>query len=145
MLGVQGKHQNKPALPYVPGNEMAGHVVTLGAGVTNLAVGQRVATGGSQGAFAEYAVAAAANAVPIPETMPYAQATNFPTLYPTAYGALQMEGRHAAGRGAAGARRGRRLGPDRHRGRQGDGRRRDRLGRRRRQARGRPAKPAPIT
>ena len=49
----------------------------------------------------------------------------------------QMEGRHAAGRGAAGAWRGRRLGPDRHRGRQGDGRRRHRLGRRRREARGR--------
>ena len=24
MLGVQGKHQNKPALPFVPGNEIAG-------------------------------------------------------------------------------------------------------------------------
>src|SRR3981081_1014312 len=92
MLGVQGKHQNKPALPYVPGNEMAGHVVKLGPGVTNLAVGQRVATGVGQGAYAEYAVASAVNAVPIPETMPYAQATNFPTLYPTAYGALK--GKH---------------------------------------------------
>jgi NADPH2:quinone reductase len=91
LLGMQGKHQNKPALPYVPGNEMAGHVVKLGPGVTNLAVGQRVTTGVSQGAYAEYAVAAAANAVPIPETMPYAQATNFPTLYPTAYGALKWK------------------------------------------------------
>ncbi|MBI2740000.1 MAG: NADPH:quinone oxidoreductase family protein [Rhodospirillales bacterium] len=91
MLGVQGKHQNKPPLPYVPGNEMAGHIVKLGAGVTNLAIGQRVATGVSQGAFAEYAVATAANVVSIPETMPYAQATNFPTLYPTAYGALKWK------------------------------------------------------
>ena len=31
LLGVQGKHQNKPPLPYVPGNELAGHVVKLGA------------------------------------------------------------------------------------------------------------------
>ena len=36
-------------------------------------------------------MATAANAVPIPETMPYAQATNFPTLYPTAYGALKWK------------------------------------------------------
>jgi NADPH2:quinone reductase len=36
-------------------------------------------------------VASAANAIPIPETMPYAQATNFPTLYPTAYGALKWK------------------------------------------------------
>src|SRR5262249_48270076 len=66
MLGVQGKHQNKPALPYVPGNELAGHVMKLGPGVTNVTVGQRIAVGVSQGAFAEYAVALAANVVPIP-------------------------------------------------------------------------------
>ncbi len=91
MLGVEGKHQNKPALPYVPGNELAGHVVALGEGVDNVAVGDRIATGVSQGGFAEYAVATAANLVPIPETMPYAEATNFPTLYPTAYGALKWK------------------------------------------------------
>lgn len=91
MLGVQGKHQNKPALPYVPGNELAGHVVALGEGVTNVAVGDRIATGVSQGGFAEYATATAANLVPIPEIMPYAEATNFPTLYPTAYGALKWK------------------------------------------------------
>ena len=91
MLGVQGKHQNKPALPYVPGNELAGHVVALGEGVTNVAVGDRIATGVSQGGFAEYAIATAANLVPIPEIMPYAEATNFPTLYPTAYGALKWK------------------------------------------------------
>src|SRR5580765_6591695 len=76
LLGVQGKHQNKPTLPYVPGNELAGHVVKLGPGVTNVSVGQRIATGVSQGAYAEYAVAIAANAIPTPPTMPYAQATN---------------------------------------------------------------------
>ena len=135
MLGVQGKHQNKPPLPYVPGNEMAGHIVKLGAGVTNLSVGQRVATGVSQGAFAEYAVATAANVVPIPETMPYAAGDQFPDALSDGVRRLEMEGRHAAGRGAAGAWRGRRLGPDRDRGRQGDGRRRHCLGRRRRQAR----------
>ncbi|MGQ3297384.1 NADPH:quinone oxidoreductase family protein [Reyranella sp.] len=91
MLGVQGKHQNKPPLPYVPGNELAGHVVALGDGVSNVAIGDRIATGVSQGAFAEYATAAAANLVPIPEIMPYAEATNFPTLYPTAYGALKWK------------------------------------------------------
>ena len=91
MLGVQGKHQNKPALPYVPGNELAGHVVALGEGVTDVAVGDRVATGVSQGGFAEYATATAANLVQNPEIMPYAEATNFPTLYPTAYGALKWK------------------------------------------------------
>jgi len=91
MLGIQGKHQNKPALPFVPGNEIAGEIVALGEGVTNVKVGQRVATGGSRGGFAEYCTTIAANAVPIPDAMPYAEATNFPTLYPTAYGALKWK------------------------------------------------------
>jgi NADPH2:quinone reductase len=91
MLGIQGKHQNKPPLPFVPGNEIAGEVVALGDGVTNLKVGQRIATGGSRGGFAEYCVTTAANAVPIPDALPYAEATNFPTLYPTAYGALKWK------------------------------------------------------
>jgi NADPH2:quinone reductase len=91
MLGIQGKHQNKPPLPFVPGNEIAGEVVALGEGVTNLEVGQRIATGGSRGGFAEYCVTIAANAVPIPDAMPYPEATNFPTLYPTAYGALRWK------------------------------------------------------
>ena len=91
LLGVQGKHQNKPPLPFVPGNEIAGEVVALGEGAKDLKVGQRIATGGSRGGFAEYCVTIAANAVPIPDAMPYAEATNFPTLYPTAYGALKWK------------------------------------------------------
>ena len=91
MLGIQGKHQNKPALPFVPGNEIAGEIVALGEGVCELKVGQRIATGGSRGGFAEYCTTIAANAVAIPDSMPYAEATNFPTLYPTAYGALKWK------------------------------------------------------
>lgn len=91
LLGVQGKHQNKPVLPYVPGNEIAGEIVALGDGVDTLRVGQRVATGGSQGGFGEYCTAIAVNCVPIPDALPYAEATNFPTLYPTAYGALKWK------------------------------------------------------
>ncbi|MDI1287397.1 MAG: NADPH:quinone oxidoreductase family protein [Reyranella sp.] len=91
LLGIQGKHQNKPPLPFVPGNEISGEVVALGDGVDHLKVGQRIATGGSRGGFAEYCVTIAANAVPIPDALPYAEATNFPTLYPTAYGALKWK------------------------------------------------------
>ena len=91
MLGVQGKHQNKPPLPYVPGNEIAGDIVELGAGVTNSRLASASPPASASGGFAEYAVATAANAVLIPEVMPYAEATNFPTLYPTAYGALKWK------------------------------------------------------
>ena len=67
LLGIQGKHQNKPPLPFVPGNEIAGEIVALGDGVHDLKVGQRIATGGSRGGFAEYCVTIAANAVPMSE------------------------------------------------------------------------------
>ena len=70
MLGIQGKHQNKPALPFVPGNEIAGEVVALGDGVDTLKVGQRIATGGSRGGFAEYCTTIAANAVVLPDSLP---------------------------------------------------------------------------
>src|SRR5262249_35666717 len=91
LLGVQGKHQNKPPLPFVPGNEIAGEIVAPGEGVRDFKVGQRTATGSSRGGFAEYCVTVAANAVPIPDPLPYPEATNFPTLYPTAYGALKWK------------------------------------------------------
>ena len=92
MLGVQGKHQNKPPLPYVPGNEIAGDVVALGEGVANVKVGQRIATGGSQRRLRRIRRGDRGQRRADPRRrMPYAEATNFPTLYPTAYGALKWK------------------------------------------------------
>lgn len=42
-LITRGKYQFKPELPFSPAGEIAGEVVALGAGVTEFAVGQRVA------------------------------------------------------------------------------------------------------
>ena len=44
-------------------------VVALGDGVADLQVGQRIATGGSRGGFAEYCTAIAANAVELVDAM----------------------------------------------------------------------------
>jgi NADPH2:quinone reductase len=54
--------------PFLAGVEGVGSVVEVGAGVTDLAEGQRVGwlTGG-QGSFADYAAVEAAKAVPIPD------------------------------------------------------------------------------
>jgi NADPH2:quinone reductase len=54
-------------LPYTPGGEGAGTIVALGAGVTGLRVGQRVASVNFAGAYAELAVAAADRVVPVPD------------------------------------------------------------------------------
>jgi NADPH:quinone reductase len=57
---------NQP-LPYVPGSEGAGTVVAVGEGVTDVAVGDRVAWHDAAGSYAERVVVDAAMTVPVPD------------------------------------------------------------------------------
>ena len=66
---VRGSYGFKPGMPARAGTEAVGVVEVLGEGVTTLDVGQRVATGGSFGAWAELIVAPAAGLVPVPDGM----------------------------------------------------------------------------
>lgn len=66
---VRGTYGFKPELPAASGTEALGVVDELGEGVENLAVGQRVATGGTFGAWAEYVVANAAGLIPVPDAL----------------------------------------------------------------------------
>src|ERR1700730_12801161 len=52
-LVVTGKYQFLPARPFAPGKLPAGVVIALGAGVSDLAVGERVLTLAEQGGYAE--------------------------------------------------------------------------------------------
>ena len=61
-------------LPYVPGSEAAGEVVALGPGVTEFAVGDRVAYSNVLGAYAELAAVPAGRLVRIPEGLDFRQA-----------------------------------------------------------------------
>jgi NADPH2:quinone reductase len=54
-------------LPMTPGSEGAGAIEALGEGVTELAVGQRVAWAAVPGSYATHVVAAAERLVPVPE------------------------------------------------------------------------------
>ena len=88
LLAREGKYPSGPKPPFVPGMEAAGIVTSLGAGVTMPAVGTRVAafvTGG----YAEYALADAAQAVPLPEGLDFAPATALLVQGLTAYFLLQ--------------------------------------------------------
>jgi len=87
VLLVQGKYQVKPPLPFSPGVEAAGTVAAIGDGVTDLRVGQRVASG-VMGAFAERAIANAATAVPLPDDIDFDTAASMVLTYGTAYHAL---------------------------------------------------------
>lgn len=67
---IRGTYGFKPELPAASGTEALGVVDALGEGVDGLVVGQRVATGGTFGAWAEYVVAPAAGLIPVPEALP---------------------------------------------------------------------------
>lgn len=67
---VRGTYGFKPDLPAASGTEALGVVDALGDGVENLAVGQRVVTGGTFGAWAEYIVANATGLIPVPDSLP---------------------------------------------------------------------------
>jgi len=57
----------KTALPYTPGMEAAGTITAIGADVTEIRVGDRVAYAGHMAAYAEYAVIPADRLVKLPD------------------------------------------------------------------------------
>jgi NADPH:quinone reductase len=66
---ARGSYGFKPEMPARAGTEAVGVVEALGEGVEGLTVGQRVASGGSFGAWAELIVAPAAGLIPVPDGM----------------------------------------------------------------------------
>lgn len=60
--------------PFIPGMEAAGTVEAVGAGVTEVAVGDRVAYAMNPGAYADYAIAPAWKLVQVPAAVSAAQA-----------------------------------------------------------------------
>jgi NADPH:quinone reductase len=89
LLFIAGKHQNRPDLPFIPGTEISGIVTEMAPDVQNgLRIGDRVCAGLPWGGFAGEAVVDAANVFAIPDTLDFAAATLFTTIYATAYAGL---------------------------------------------------------
>ena len=88
LLQTRGEYQHKPALPFIPGLEMAGEIEVLGEGVTQWKVGDAVAGPARIGGFAEYAVSPAAALNAKPERLSFSQAAGYGAAYLTAYVAL---------------------------------------------------------
>jgi NADPH:quinone reductase len=96
-LFVAGQYQIKPKLPFVPGSEVAGHVVAVGSDVTRVAIGERVLASVGLGGFASRVVVAAGSAIALPEGLDAARAATFTQSYSTSLFALRDRGRAAPG------------------------------------------------
>src|SRR6202158_739046 len=80
----QGQYVMQPKFPETPGLEGAGEIEAVGAGVTNLKPGQRVAALGSK-MYAEYALAPATQVIPIPDSLSFENAAAVPVQVLTAW------------------------------------------------------------
>ena len=87
-LFVQGKYQIRPALPFVPGSEIAGEVTEVGAAVEGVTVGDRVMASVGLGGFADEIVLAPSQLMAIPDRLSYGQAATMTQSYATAWFSL---------------------------------------------------------
>lgn len=90
VLAIAGKYQVKTPTPFVPGNEAAGTVVALGAGVTRFSVDDKVVFNSKGGAFAERCVADQNTTMLMPSGLNFEQAAGFTVTYGTSYHALRQ-------------------------------------------------------
>lgn len=88
LLMVKGSYQERPALPFTLGMEVAGTVVAHGDGVTSPEIGTRVAVFGGYGGLAEYGTFPANLCVPLPDHMGFETAAAFQVGYSTSHVAL---------------------------------------------------------
>ena len=97
-LLVEGKYQAQPQCPFAPGSEISGDVISLGQGVDQFAVGDRVLSlTTSFGAYAEKIVLPANVVHKIPESMSYETGAALLAATGTAHHGLRQRGQLKAG------------------------------------------------
>ena len=88
LMARVGIYPDAPKPPSVVGYEVAGEIEALGEGVDGLSAGDRVIAGTRFGGYAELAVTAAANVLPLPGDWSYEEGAALPVNYATAYAGL---------------------------------------------------------
>ncbi len=92
-LIIAGKYQVKPPFPFSPAAEFAGPVMSIGAGVTGFAPGDRVLGYGGHGAAREQVAIAAERLVKLPDRLDFDRAAGLTVIYGTTLHALKDRGR----------------------------------------------------
>jgi NADPH2:quinone reductase len=89
VLIIQKKYQVQPELPFSPGAEISGDVLSVGDGVTALKPGDRVAALCTTGGFAEQIALDADRCIKIPDSLSYDVAAGFMLAYGTSWHAVR--------------------------------------------------------
>jgi NADPH:quinone reductase len=97
ILMAAGQYQHKPELPFTPGVEAAGEVIEVDDAAQDIAVGDKVIVKMRHGAYADEAVVAPSQLVPLPSTFGYAEGATFLAAHGTAYHALIDRGQVQSG------------------------------------------------
>src|SRR5271170_6539953 len=93
LLIIAGKYQHKPPFPFSPASEFAGIVEHVGAGVTEIAPGDRVMGSTGWGAARESIAAAADQLVKLPENLDFERAAGLTVTYATTLYGLRERGK----------------------------------------------------
>lgn len=91
-LIIRDLYQVKPELPFSPGAEFSGHVAAVGAGVFDLAVGERVCGYVTHGAAREKVVVRSEFLARVPDDLDLVKAAGLIVTYGTALYALRERG-----------------------------------------------------
>jgi len=97
LMAREGHYPPIPSAPFVPGFEAAGIVAKVGDGVTGWKPGDRVVSMVHNG-YAEYALADAAQAAPVPDALGFPEATALLVQGLTAHGLLTHAVPHIKGK-----------------------------------------------
>ncbi|MEH6717095.1 alcohol dehydrogenase catalytic domain-containing protein [Parasphingorhabdus flavimaris] len=87
-LMSRGEYQYKSDLPFVPGMEVSGEVIEIGADVTRWCCGQYVMAAGRMAGFAEEMTIDQSAVLLLPQNFSFEQGTSFLVANRTAYNAL---------------------------------------------------------
>ena len=85
ILIVQGTYQHRPELPFSPGCEVAGIVRGVGAGVTEVGLGERVFATMAWGGYAEVVAIDQRHVYALPDFMTFEEGAAFGLAYETAW------------------------------------------------------------
>jgi NADPH:quinone reductase len=96
-LIIANAYQVSVEPPFVPGSELAGQVLAVGADATGLKPGDLVFGTAFHGAFAERAILAAGQVTKMPDGADFGEAAAFDVAYRTAYYALRSVAEVSAG------------------------------------------------